>query len=181
MEKKETNVKQNLTSAVSASVGTIAGVVVGGVAAQEVQAAEEVDLYPEPYEDPITVGPASDTGLSTPVTPVEPTPSIEVLSYETVPTPMGSPMDVAIVSIDDVPVILADIDRDGIADLMGVDYNGNGIIEDHEICDVSDSYINMQVLQSMAENPTPGGNDIYAQHTGLPDYVNDADVSSYVA
>lgn len=107
-----------------------------------------------------------------------PEPEVEVMSYETVMNEDGSRMDVAIVAVDGQPVMVADLNQDGVADLLAVDENQNGMIEENEIHDISEQQLAMQPLQEAAGMDM--GNHL-AQADPNPDYVNDADVDDYMA
>lgn len=107
-----------------------------------------------------------------------PEPEVQVMSYETVTNEDGSRMDVAVVAVDGQPVMVADLDRDGVADLLVVDENQNGMIEENEIHDISEQQLAMQPLQEAAGMDM--GNHL-AQADPNPDYVNDADVDDYMA
>lgn len=205
-EKKTSDVKSNVISGMSSTVGAAAGVVAGSIISSEVNAAEipaaEIPVTPEEEQDvEVVSSQPSKTGGSTPShnptshptpqpatepnpTP-EPTPAseprpeseIEVVSYETVTNEDGSQMDVAVVNAQGQAVMIADVDQNGVADIMASDLNYNGQLEHGEIVDVSDQNIAMQPLQDAANM---NGNNMVAQ-TGEPDYINDANVDDYIA
>ena len=205
-EKKTSDVKSNVISGMSSTVGAAAGVVAGSIISSEVNAAEipgaEIPVTPEEEQDvEVVSSQPSNTGGSTPShnptphptlepatepnpTP-EPTPAseprpeseIEVVSYETVTNEDGSQMDVAVVNAQGQAVMIADVDQNGVADIMAADLNNNGQLDNGEIVDVSDQNIAMQPLQDAANM---NGNNMVAQ-TGEPDYINDANVDDYIA
>ena len=205
-EKKTSDVKSNVISGMSSTVGAAVGVVAGSIISSEVNAAEipaaEIPVTPEEEQDvEVVSSQPSKTGESTPShnptshptpqpatepnpTP-EPTPAseprpeseIEVVSYETVTNEDGSQMDVAVVNAQGQAVMIADVDQNGVADIMASDLNYNGQLEHGEIVDVSDQNIAMQPLQDAANM---NGNNMVAQ-TGEPDYINDANVDDYIA
>ena len=205
-EKKTSDVKSNVISGMSSTVGAAVGVVAGSIISSEVNAAEipaaEIPVTPEEEQD-VEVGSSqpSKTGGSTPshnptshptpqpVTEPNPTPEptpaseprpeseIEVVSYETVTNEDGSQMDVAVVNAQGQAVMIADVDQNGVADIMASNLNYNGQLEHGEIVDVSDQNIAMQPLQDAANM---NGNNMVAQ-TGEPDYINDANVDDYIA
>ena len=205
-EKKTSDVKSNVISGMSSTVGAAAGVVAGSIISSEVNAAEipaaEIPVTPEEEQDvEVVSSQPSKTGGSTPShnptshptpqpatepnpTP-EPTPAseprpeseIEVVSYETVTNEDGSQMDVAVVNAQGQAVMIADVDQNGVADIMAADLNNNGQLDNGEIVDVSDQNIAMQPLQDAANM---NGNNMVAQ-TGEPDYINDANVDDYIA
>ena len=200
-EKKTSDVKSNVISGMSSTVGAAVGVVAGSIISSEVNAAE-IPVTPEEEQDvEVVSSQPSKTGGSTPShnptshptpqpatepnpTP-EPTPAseprpeseIEVVSYETVTNEDGSQMDVAVVNAQGQAVMIADVDQNGLADIMASDLNYNGQLDNGEIVDVSDQNIAMQPLQDAANM---NGNNMVAQ-TGEPDYINDANVDDYIA
>ena len=205
-EKKTSDMKSNVISGMSSTVGAAVGVVAGSIISSEVNAAEipaaEIPVTPEEEQDvEVVSSQPSKTGGSTPShnptshptpqpatepnpTP-EPTPAseprpeseIEVVSYETVTNEDGSQIDVAVVNAQGQAVMIADVDQNGVADIMASDLNYNGQLENGEIVDVSDQNIAMQPLQDAANM---NGNNMVAQ-TGEPDYINDANVDDYIA
>ena len=205
-EKKTSDVKSNVISGMSSTVGAAVGVVAGSIISSEVNAAEipaaEIPVTPEEEQDvEVVSSQPSNTGGSTPShnptphptlepatepnptpepTPASeprPEPEIEVVSYETVTNEDGSQMDVAVVNAQGQAVMIADVDQNGVADIMAADLNNNGQLDNGEIVDVSDQNIAMQPLQDAANM---NGNNMVAQ-TGEPDYINDANVDDYIA
>ena len=70
-----------------------------------------------------------------------------------------------------------DVDNNGMMDVIMVDENHDGQISENEIYDASDAGISTADLQQhMAASQDPGM--LMASNDGMPDYVNDADVSS---
>ena len=200
-EKKTSDVKSNVISGMSSTVGAAVGVVAGSIISSEVNAAE-IPVTPEEEQDvEVVSSQPSNTGGSTPShnptphptlepatepnptpepTPASeprPEPEIEVVSYETVTNEDGSQMDVAVVNAQGQAVMIADVDQNGLADIMASDLNYNGQLDNGEIVDVSDQNIAMQPLQDAANM---NGNNMVAQ-TGEPDYINDANVDDYIA
>ena len=205
-EKKTSDVKSNVISGMSSTVGAADGVVAGSIISSEVNAAEipgaEIPVTPEEEQDvEVVSSQPSKTGGSTPShnptphptpepatepnptpepTPASeprPEPEIEVVSYETVTNEDGSQIDVAVVNAQGQAVMIADVDQNGVADIMASDLNYNGQLDNGEIVDVSDQNIAMQPLQDAANM---NGNNMVAQ-TGEPDYINDANVDDYIA
>ena len=205
-EKKTSDVKSNVISGMSSTVGAAVGVVAGSIISSEVNAAEipgaEIPVTPEEEQDvEVVSSQPSNTGGSTPShnptphptlepatepnptpepTPASeprPEPEIEVVSYETVTNEDGSQLDVAVVNAQGQAVMIADVDQNGVADIMASDLNYNGQLDNGEIVDVSDQNIAMQPLQDAANM---NGNNMVAQ-TGEPDYINDANVDDYIA
>ena len=196
--KKQTD-NRHMTTSVSAGLGSAAGVAVGTMASEELVAADPaVPADEEPGEQPAPVR-ASQRPATTAVDP-EPAPTptqcpnpepepeieVEVVAYETVTNSDGSQSDVAVLNVNDTPVLLADVDQNGTADLLAADFNQNGELEAEEIIDISDEQVSMQPFAEMAEAAgQAGGDNYYADNNysdnDLPDYVNDADVSTFMA
>ena len=126
---------------------------------------------PQPATEP------NPTPEPTPASEPRPESEIEVVSYETVTNEDGSQIDVAVVNAQGQAVMIADVDQNGVADIMASDLNYNGQLDNGEIVDVSDQNIAMQPLQDAANM---NGNNMVAQ-TGEPDYINDANVDDYIA
>ena len=104
-----------------------------------------------------------------------PDPEVEVLSYDRVTNDDGSQMDVAVLNVNGNEVGVIDATLNGEADALVFDANQNGVIEDGEIENVQGQGISMLPLQDAA-----GFDPQFAQND-LPDYVNDADVDTYMA
>lgn len=143
----------------------------------------------EPMDEPVVVPFEEPSVTATPLSSGE----VEVISYERVMAEDGSPMDVAVVSINGNEVNLVDVNIDGYADLMSHDSNHDGIIDNSEIQNVEGLNIDMQQFQEgagfnpiLSQEPYTGmepsysPDDVLAQND-LPDYVNDADVDSFMA
>lgn len=201
MEKKNNSgVKSNILSGASSTIGAAAGVIAGSFISQEVQAAEldnvensdEVIAEPASGQIPThsqqpelvsetepTSGPAS-TPASTPTS--TPEPEIEVVGYDTVQNEDGTLMDVVVVSADGQPIAVVDGNRDGIADVMASDLNQNGQLDEGELVDVSGEQIAMQPMREAYLNPDGGnGSEYIASSDTEPDYVNDANVDTFMA
>lgn len=192
-------VKKNVATGMSTAAGATAGVVIGAAlspeqaAAQEVSASEttpDAKLTPDPEPakpepakpepaKPETVKPVLEKPES--VKPEEsattepPKEEIEVIGYDRVTNDDGSQMDVAVLNVDGNEVRVVDFDLDGEADAFVCDVNQNGIVEEGEVEIVQGEGIAMQPMADAA-----GFNPQYAQND-LPDYVNDADVDTYMA
>lgn len=104
---------------------------------------------------------------------------IKVLGVEAVTDAEGNPMTVAAVEIEGNQAILVDVDNNGMMDVAVVDENHDCQISRNEIYDVSEAQISTADLQQhMAATQDAGMMEAY--NDGMPDYVNDADVSSMV-
>lgn len=102
---------------------------------------------------------------------------IKVLGVEAVVDPQGNPMTVAAIEIDNDQALLVDVDNNGMMDVIMVDENHDGQISENEIYDASEAQIATADLQHhMAASQDP--NMLMASNDGMPDYMNDADVSS---
>lgn len=102
---------------------------------------------------------------------------IKVLGVEAVVDPQGNLMTVAAIEIDNDQALLVDVDNNGIMDVIMVDENHDGQISENEIYDASEAQISTADLQHhMAASQDPGM--MMACNDGMPDYMNDADVSS---
>lgn len=102
---------------------------------------------------------------------------IKVLGVEAVVDPQGNPMTVAAIEIDNEQALLVDVDNNGMMDVIMVDENHDGQISENEIYDASEAQIaTVDLQQHMAASQDP--NMLMASNDGMPDYMNDADVSS---
>lgn len=197
--KTQNEVKKNVATGASTAAGATVGVVIGtavtpnSAEAAEVEVSNETPqptptLQPQPEPTKPQPAPQPDSKLENPVdskpTPVEPEPKpvnpdpepeVEVVSYDRVTNDDGSQMDVAVLNVNGNEVGVIDANLDGEADALVCDANQNGAIEDGEIENVQGQGISMQPLQDAA-----GFDPQFAQND-LPDYVNDADVDTYMA
>ena len=184
MKETKSRIKSNIVTGMSSSVGATIGMVVGSAFSTEANAVEPepptIDPN-KPEREVIPSEPTHDNNQTEPVEQIETPiissdePNVSVLSYETVTNEDGSPMDVAIVSVDGQQTIIADIDMDGTADVIASDLNANGLLDNTELIDVTGQGITMAPFQDVNvidEHP------IIAQNE---DYVNNADVNDYMA
>jgi len=188
--KKKSNLSTGASAAAGSGMGAAAGIIGAEVLmAQTANAAEvETTVQPEPvvvHPEPTPVKPEPEPIPEPTPVPVEPDPipvpepapivepTVEVLDYETLHGEDGSSIDLAVVSVNGQEMGLYDVDRDGKADLVAVDENGDGQITPNEVHDIQDADIAMQPLQ----------NEYIAQNTiePEPDYINDGNVDSYMA
>ena len=184
--KKQNQKSGNLNVIKGFGAGITTGAVgVASMMPQEAYAEEE--YVPEPVtQDPQPVKTEPIAPQIDPVEPVipepvtpnpivpEPMPIIEVQDYQRVDMEDGSQIDMAVVSVDGQQVGVFDVDIDGQADLIISDEDGNGLITDDEVHDISGMGIEMQPLQDEYES----------QHlltSPEPDYINDGNVDSYMA
>ncbi len=145
---------------------------------------EDVTPVPEPTPEPEPIPEPEPEPMPEPEpepTPVvNPDPNVSVLAYQTVTNEDGSLSDVALVDVNGQSMVVVDGDRDGLADVMAADVNGNGVLDDGELYDLSDQNVEMSVFQDAYLAGQNGGGYIEAQAEG-PDYVNNADVDNYMA
>ena len=183
--KKETksNIKSDVVTGMSSSVGATIGMVAGSsISASAVEIPEPIEPVlntEEPQIQVITSEPERPTEVQPERPTVQPTspaePEVAVLGYETLTNDDGSQMDVAVVSVDGQQAIIADIDMDGNADVVAADANGNGYLDNNEFVDVSGQGLTMAPFQD------PCMEDDHSLIAQNSDYVNDADVTDYMA
>lgn len=198
--KTKNEVKKNVVTGASTATGATAGVIIGAALSPEkVQASEVNDTehtsQPTPATKPTpqpqqTVEseptpaepekqevqePESTQPAPTQSEPEKPIDDVEVVGYDRVTNDDGSQMDVAVLNVNGNEVGIVDVNLDGEADVIVCDANQNGAIEDGEMENVQGQGIAMQPLQDAA-----GFNPQFAEND-LPDYVNDADVDTYMA
>lgn len=179
---------------VSMAVGAVIGASGTSALADTLHGDVDVDPTPEPEPQPIPVPdpeptpepePQPDpkpTPEQDPIPVPEPTPGPEeeqfvtVLSYETIPGEDGNLMDVAIVDVNGTTAAIVDIDRDGTADALIADWDGNGVIDQNEVSPI-ECYVSMAELEANVATPTPDVYDPIAQN----DYNNHGDVNGYLA
>lgn len=104
---------------------------------------------------------------------------VRVLGIEAVVDAEGNQMTVAVVESGDEQALLVDVDNDGMMDVIMVDENGDCQVDMNEIYDISEAQITTDdLMQNMAATQDT---DMYmASNDGMPDYMNDADVSAMV-
>lgn len=182
-------VKKNVATSASTAAGATAGVIIGTVVTPGTAEAAEVTIpeptvtpQPSPASKP-TPQPEPEPVISPepvkpePVTPDSPSsePEVEVVGYDRITNEDGSQMDIAVLNVNGNEVGIIDANLDGEADALVCDINQNGVIEEGEMEIVQGQGIEMQPFQDAA-----GFTPQFAQND-LPDYVNDADVDTYMA
>lgn len=198
-EETKKNIKQDVTTGTSSAIGATIGMVAGSALSNEANAAEmqrepeiPVEQTTQTHEAPTKQEAPAPKNESKPEPQPEPQPEpaptpqpepapqpapqeheVEVLGYETIANQDGSLSDVAVVSVDGQAMLVADVDRNGVADLIICDANANGEIEEGECVDISSEGVPMDPFMNAAI-----GNTEVAQEQ---DYVNDADVNDYMA
>lgn len=179
---------------VSMAVGAVIGASGTSALADTLHGDVDVAPTPEPEPQPIPVPDPEPTPEPEPKPDPKPTPEEEpipipgptpgpeeeqfvtVLSYETIPGEDGNLMDVAIVDVNGTTAAIVDIDRDGTADALIADWDGNGVIDQNEVSPI-ECYVNMAELEANVATPTPDVYDPIAQN----DYNNHGDVNGYLA
>lgn len=195
-ETKET-IKKAATYATSTAAGAVAGVMAGAAMAGQPTHAQEVEVedtiapptadeptanhHEQPAQNQAQAQTQSQTQAETPVQPETPAQTntgndeVEVIGYDRVTNEDGSQMDVAVVNVNGNEVGIIDLDLDNEADVIVCDLNHNGVIEENEMQVVHGEGLAMQPFQEAA-----GFDPLYAQND-MPDYVNDANVDTYMA
>lgn len=213
---KKENLKANVGTGISSTIGAAVGVVGGTLASDEIHAeavtpAEDggfggnsdedvqvIDSDPAnapsqnpanaPTQNPTNAPTQNPAEVQTPTAPSpQPTPasqettgSVQVVAYETVTNEDGSQSDVAVLSDGTSQAIVVDVNQDGVADVMAMDVNHDGQITEDEVVDISDHQMAMQPLHDAAMGAA-GDGSMMAQNASEPDYVNNANVDSYMA
>lgn len=101
---------------------------------------------------------------------------VKVLGVEAVVDNEGNQMTVAAIEVEGEQALLVDVDNDGTMDALMIDENYDNQIDPYnEIYDIEDCNIetNDLIQMSIQQNEV-----YYASNDNLPDYMNDADVSS---
>lgn len=129
------------------------------------------DMANHMAEDPM-VQPISDDPNPQPVSQES---TVRVVAVEEDVDLEGTVVNVAAVEVNNDRVILIDANQDGEVNLMASDDNNNGELEDDEIIDVTEDHIAMPTQADVVDNVVLASND------ELPDYSNDADITSYEA
>ena len=186
--KKETKptIKSDVATGTSSSVGATIGMFIGDALSTEANAAEvhePLSVPNAPEVEVITTEPIHENAPTPHVEQVTPStaaesnsePNVSVLRYETITGDDGSQMDVAVVSVNGQQATIADVDMDGLADIIISDLNGNDSLENNEIIDVTGQGLTMAPFQN---TDMPNDSTLIAQNE---DYVNDADVTEYMA
>lgn len=115
--------------------------------------ASNAEMVDEPVEDPI-----------------------EVLAVETVTDESGNTITVAAVEIEGEAALLYDVDNNGEMDYAIQDLNCDNEIADNEYIPLSDGQIETSDLQQLMDNDGTG--NYLAYNDDMPDYMNNADIST---
>ena len=195
MESKDKKLKSDVLTGVSSSAGAVTGVVIGSIVTEYVYAEPalvpvsepeilsqsvsmsetdpvsrpELESVPEP-EQVLTSQPVVSTPEPNPVH------DVQVLAYETVPDDMGGQTYLAVVDVNGQPVVFADVDQDGMADVAAADVNCNGHLDPEEFIGISQDVIAIQPFCDEINGQSSG---LLAQNDNT-DYINDADVDDFM-
>ncbi len=101
---------------------------------------------------------------------------IEVLAVETVTDESGNTITVAAVEIEGEAALLYDVDNNGEIDYAIQDLNCDNEITDNEIIPLSDGQVETSDLQQLMDNDGTG--NYLAYNDDMPDYMNNADIST---
>lgn len=195
---QQTKNNGNAAVGVSTAVGATAGIIGGNFISGKVNAAEpeEVEEAAD-SEEPAqaeAAGAASNTAGShstvqpqaqmpepeaaTPAAEPQPAvPDVRVVDYQTVVNDHGTPVDVAVLTVDGHQAAAVDYNQTGEIDVVAVDFNDNNQLDEGEAAYVADQHIPMEPLRDAFEDSCL--NDVAQDDGG--DYVNDADVDAYMA
>lgn len=103
--------------------------------------------------------------------------SIVLTEHETIMDDEGNPLGVSIVLHENgEQSFLYDVNNDGLAEIQAVDLDSDNAMSPNEVIDLSGMNVNMQ---SPAEDILISGLDMLHHDNELPDYMNDADISSF--
>lgn len=105
-------------------------------------------------------------------------PDVEIEEVGVVVMEDGSEVVMATGQVEGHSALMADVDCDGVIDVMAVDTNDDDIIDDNEFIDTTDAGLTVEDAVLLAENNMSGdpSSDLYG---GTPDYFNDADTSAF--
>lgn len=185
-KESKSDLKSSLVTGVSASVGAVGGYVAADVIAAEIVAEDARDSEDEDcsinYETNVPgrhhESVPGDSGSAPvhehseqasvhlhPEALSSDAPDVSVVESQTVETESGEHLDVTIAEVDGAQAVLADVNDDGVSEVLASDQNGDGRLEGAELAGI--------VTEDIA---TDEDMDMYGG-----DYVNDADMDSYMA
>lgn len=98
---------------------------------------------------------------------------IHVLGVETVESESGALRTMATIEVGGEVGLMVDVDNDGRMDVLFVDDNGDGRVQDYELMDISEANIHVAELEHL--QAAQAGDLLYASADDMPDYINDAD------
>lgn len=100
---------------------------------------------------------------------------VRVLNVEAIQNEDGSIMNVALLENGGDHALMVDVDNDGMMEVFVHDDNYDGQIQENEVHDIADAGIHVNDL--LAAQAAQEGDYLAASDDGMPDYINDADVS----
>lgn len=203
---QQTKNNGNAAIGVSSAVGATAGIIGGNFISGKVNAAEPEEAEEATDNEEQAQAEAAKTASNTasshstvqpqaqtpePVATPEPSPEaetpapepqpavpdVQIVDYQTVVNDNGTPVDVAVLTVDGHQGVAVDYNQTGEIDVVAVDLNDNNQLDNGEAAYVGDQHIPMEPLHDAFEDSSL--NDV-AQDDGS-DYVNDGDVDAYMA
>lgn len=103
--------------------------------------------------------------------------SIILTEHETIMNDDGCPLGVSmVVHKNGEQSFLFDVNNDGLAEIQAVDLDSDNAMSPNEVIDLSGMNVDML---SPAEDILISGLDMLHHDNELPDYMNDADISSF--
>lgn len=126
---------------------------------------DDYDFGPDTYDDTMAqVGPVIDDDDDFDMTLGD----IRAVDFE------DGEMIVGDASIDGHQAVFIDADNDGVFDLVGIDANDNGELDEGELIDIQGQNLTVGDFQAASEDLNP-----MAYNAGLDDFTNDADVTDF--
>lgn len=174
-DQTENDLKKNAATSASSAAGAIAGMVIGTVLSPQDIEAQEVTAHTSGRHQPTGSSALAQPDASELSQTSEQSQKPEVIAYDRITDDDGTKMDIALVRADGRDLNIVDLDLDGEADIIICDLNQNGVADQGEVTMVQGAGLEMQPLQDVA-----GFDPLFAQND-LPDYVDNADVGTYMA
>lgn len=145
----------------------------GGGSTHTAEVEPEVEVQPE-------VNVHGNESPDVAVVDPEPQPAdneVQILGVETVEVDGGANVTMGYAEVNGEEVFVVDVDQDGEFDRMAMDANHDGELSPNEIVNIEGQGIMVSDWEQHAQAPDP--NDVHLADNDLPDYTNDADVSSF--
>lgn len=144
---------------------------------EEAEQAESVDqpVNETPAEAPVAAEPEVEGNFQTDIIADS---EVEVLNSGSTLDENGNTVNIVSAQVDGHASVMLDADNDGFIDVVHVDANDNGVVDEGEVMDVTKSDLHLNDLNASSEVGTYAPEDtLYADN---PDYTNDADASDFV-